>query len=308
VTGTPAGSEPAGDLPSDARRWVAATLAHGEAIETVAVVPGATTSDVYRVTTRSASGSMRRLVLRWYRAGPSVIGEPLAVAREAAALRVLAASVVPAPVLIATLDDQPLTAAGVLMSELPGRPRFDLPDPAALRDVLAAIHAVDPAPMAGHRYRGYHEDARLDRPVWWQDRMAWERAAAQTSTARPTTPDSFIHRDFHPGNLLWVEGRLAGVVDWVNACVGPPGIDDAHCRLNLALLWGPEWDDDALPGDPAWDIEAAFGILDWDGDANDRWPGVIPSALVAMGAPLVDATTSRQRLEAFVRRALARLG
>ena len=308
MTAMAAGTETRDGLPPDARGWLAATLGADEIIDTVAVLPGATSSDVYGVTTRSAAGETRRLVLRWFRSGPAAIGEPLAVAREAAALRALAGSAVPAPVLIATLDEEPSVAAGVLMSELPGRPRFDLPDPAAVRDVLAAIHAVDPAPMAGHRYRGYHEDARLDRPVWWQDRPAWERAALRTSTARPTAPDGFIHRDFHPGNLLWVDGRLAGVVDWVSACVGPAGIDDAHCRLNLALLWGPDRADDALPGDPAWDIEAAFGILDWDGDANDRWPGAIPSALVALGAPPVDAVTTRRRLEAFVRRALARLG
>jgi len=308
MTALPAGTESPDGLPPDAHAWLAATLGSDEAIGTVAALPGATSSDVYSVTTRSATGSTRRLVLRWFRAGPAAIGEPLAVAREAAALRALAGSDVPAPVLIATLDTDPSVAAGVLMSELPGRPRFDLPDPAAVRDVLAAIHAVDPAPMAAHHYRGFHEDARLDRPIWWQDRPAWERATARTSTARPTAPDRFIHRDFHPGNLLWVDERLTGVVDWVNACVGPAGIDDAHCRLNLALLWGPERADDALPGDPAWDIEAAFGILDWEGDANDRWPGAMPIALVDLGAPTVDAATTRRRLETFVRRALARLG
>jgi aminoglycoside phosphotransferase (APT) family kinase protein len=308
MTATMPAAEPPDGLPSDAHGWLALTLGADEAIDTVAVLPGATSSDVYSLTTRTAAGSTRRLVLRWYPAGPAAIGEPLAVAREAAALRALAGSGVPAPILIATLDDEPSTPAGVLMSELPGRPRFDLPDPGGVRDVLAAIHAVDPAPMAGHRYRGYHEDARLDRPVWWQDRPAWERAATRTSTARPAAPDRFIHRDFHPGNLLWVDGRLAGVVDWVGACVGPAGIDVAHCRLNLALLWGPERADDALPGDPAWDIEAAFGILDWEGDANDRWPGAIPSALVALGALPVDAATTRRRLERFVRLALARLG
>ena len=63
-----------------------------------------------------------------------------------------------------------------------------------------------------------------------------------------------------------------------------------------------------MPGDPAWDIEAAFGALDWEGDANERWPGAIPAALAAMGAPRVEADLARPRLEEFVRRALARLG
>jgi hypothetical protein len=38
--------------------------------------------------------------------------------------------------------------------------------------------------------------------------------------------------------VLWQEGRISGIVDWVNACHGPAGIDVGHCRLNLALLMG----------------------------------------------------------------------
>ena len=53
---------------------------------------------------------------------------------------------------------------------------------------------------------------------------------------RPT----FIHRDFHPGNVLWSRGRASGVVDWANACRGPRGCDLAHCRGNLIDLGGPE--------------------------------------------------------------------
>ncbi len=131
----------------------------------------------------------------------------------------------------------------------------------------------------------------------------------QTTTARPTGPDAFIHRDFHPANLLWVDGRLTGVVDWVNACVGPAGVDTAHCRVNLAILWGAEAADRQLPGDPAWDVEAAMGALDWgEGrDASD-WPGSGLASLAELGAPLVDPATARDRLEGFLGRALASLG
>ena len=271
-------------------------------------MPGATSSDVFVVTTRLRDGSSRRLVLRWYSDDRAADRDPDAVAREVVALDALLGAGIPAPTLIAALDDGSTAAAGVLMSELRGRPLFDLPDPGAIRDVLTAIHAIDPAPLARFRYRGYHEDARLDRPSWWQDRSAWERAVTRTSTARPSGPDTFIHRDFHPGNLLWSSGRFQGVVDWVNACVGPAAVDAAHCRVNLALLFGPERADETIAGDPAWDIELALGILDWEDRANDHWPGAVPSALAALGAPSVDVTTARWRLEAFVGRALAELG
>jgi aminoglycoside phosphotransferase (APT) family kinase protein len=56
----------------------------------------------------------------------------------------------------------------------------------------------------------------------------------------------FLHRDFHPGNLLWVEERLTGVVDWVSACAGPPEEDIGHCRANLAIRLGQDWADEFL--------------------------------------------------------------
>ncbi|GGA54207.1 hypothetical protein GCM10007416_29250 [Kroppenstedtia guangzhouensis] len=51
---------------------------------------------------------------------------------------------------------------------------------------------------------------------------------------------AFIHRDFHPANILWEEDRISGVVDWVNAYRGPAEVDVAHCRIKLALMVGLE--------------------------------------------------------------------
>jgi aminoglycoside phosphotransferase (APT) family kinase protein len=45
-----------------------------------------------------------------------------------------------------------------------------------------------------------------------------------------------IHRDFHPGNVLWRSGRVSGIVDWQDMSVGPASVDAAWCRLNL-LAW-----------------------------------------------------------------------
>ena len=56
----------------------------------------------------------------------------------------------------------------------------------------------------------------------------------------PESPLVFMHRDFHPGNLLWDGEDLAGIVDWAVARLGPPGADLAHTRANLALVDGPE--------------------------------------------------------------------
>jgi aminoglycoside phosphotransferase (APT) family kinase protein len=48
-------------------------------------------------------------------------------------------------------------------------------------------------------------------------------------------PTALLHGDFWPGNLLWREGRLAGIIDWEDAARGDPLIDLAVSRLDL--LW-----------------------------------------------------------------------
>jgi hypothetical protein len=71
-------------------------------------------------------------------------------------------------------------------------------------------------------------------------------------------------------DVLWVRGRLSGVVDWQWACVGPRSIDPAHCRLNL-FHYSPTMADDVrtvweqrsgLSFDPWADLASIIGTLD----------------------------------------------
>ena len=71
----------------------------------------------------------------------------------------------------------------------------------------------------------------------------------------------FLHRDFHPGNLLWNEGMLSGVVDWPFSCRGPQGVDVAHARWNLALVDGVVAADQFLSAYR--DLEPAYSHHPW---------------------------------------------
>ena len=107
-------------------------------------------------------------------------------------------------------------------------------------------------------------------PSWWQSAEVWNSAQEITRREPDYTP-RFIHRDYHPVNVLWTGERISGVVDWINACMGPVGIDLAHCRLNLALMYGQTIADQVLHAyithnetyrhDPYWDLEDALGAL-----------------------------------------------
>ncbi len=56
----------------------------------------------------------------------------------------------------------------------------------------------------------------------------------------PSYEGAFLHRDFHLGNLLWQDGQVSGVVDWVETSWGPRALDVAHCSTYLAMLHDPE--------------------------------------------------------------------
>jgi aminoglycoside phosphotransferase (APT) family kinase protein len=236
------------------------------------------------------------LVLRWYAGGTFLLDEPDALRREVAALTILGNTPVPAPRLVAWSAEPPV----VLMTRLSGGHRLDVADPGAVRGLLEQIHAVDPEPFARWSYRGYHEGVDLPAPVWWRDGGLWDRALRISAAGPPAYEPVFIHRDFHPGNLLWTTDDISGVIDWGNACLGPAAFDLAHYRVNLATLVGPQVADIAFAGDPAWDIEAALGYVDpWSPDARDVWEGPWPQ---------VSASVARDRLEAFIARAVASRG
>jgi aminoglycoside phosphotransferase (APT) family kinase protein len=61
----------------------------------------------------------------------------------------------------------------------------------------------------------------------------WERAFEIFHSPVPAFRPVFIHRDFHPGNVLWQRSAVSGIVDWQAASIGAASVDVAHCRGNL---------------------------------------------------------------------------
>ena len=88
-----------------------------------------------------------------------------------------------------------------------------------------------------------------------------------------------LHGDYWPGNTLWLDGRLAAIVDWENGASGDPLADLGNARMEMAMLFGtaakedltsqyralmPDLDVSALPH---WDLYAALRpagtVTDW---------------------------------------------
>lgn len=238
-------------------------------------------------------GVRRKLVLRRYIDLEWLQLEPDLAEREARVLQLLEhADGIRAPRLVAVDPyGEQLGWPTILMTRLPGREQWVPPSIERFAAVAPQIHALPAAP--GFRsYRPYYDFSTMKPPDWSSQPKLWERAYAVAEGAKVDLAAScFIQRDHHAGNVLWSYGRVSGVVDWVEACLGPPAVDFAHARVNLVAQIGmsavrryarcPD-----VTIDPLWDVVDACDC------GSDGLPG--PNA--------------RAGLESFVAEALAELG
>jgi aminoglycoside phosphotransferase (APT) family kinase protein len=206
----------------------------------------------------------RELVLRrWARPGWDDDDPDLTAAREALVLERLNGTAVPAPELVAAdVDAAECDVPALLMTRVPGAPFEGRPPLGPMLDVLAEIHAIDHDGIPP--YRRYYEPTRLRAPLWANDRWLWERAIAVAHEDPPELPERFIHRDFHPGNILWRGAKIAGVVDWTTGSRGPAAVDLGHLRWNLAVDYGSRVADAVLPHaehHPYYDIVTTLDVI-----------------------------------------------
>ncbi|MGW2747644.1 alpha/beta fold hydrolase [Streptomyces sp. NPDC001450] len=227
------------------RRWVAGRLPQGRTVADSRPLSGGWSSQMRGLTLDDGE----ELVLRTFVKPFFRRHAPGLLSREAAVLGLLAGQEgVPAPALVAVdATGEHCDHPSLLMTRLPGLVRVDDEDPEALDrrlDLLAAqlvrIHAVVPK----ERPRPYQ--------AWTSPELArtagggmWERAVDVIRRDPPPYQGRFLHRDYHPGNVLFTGAgdglRVTGVVDWVETSWGPADLDVAHCSTALALLHGPAY-------------------------------------------------------------------
>ncbi|MCQ0022785.1 phosphotransferase [Streptomyces somaliensis DSM 40738] len=234
-------------VPGATRAWVEGWLAAGESVVDAVPLRGGWTSEMRRLEVEGPGGR-RSLVLRSFVRPFYVRHAEGLLNREADVLRLLARTDVPAARLVAVDATAGHCAhPSLLMSLLPGAVRVDDAGAERRGGLLAArlvdVHRVAVAAQERPRpYQAWTSPERVAPPAGTERPGLWRRAVDVIRREAPAHRGCFLHRDFHPGNVLFAgdgEGtRISGVVDWVETSWGPADLDVAHCSTALALLHG----------------------------------------------------------------------
>jgi len=106
---------------------------------------------------------------------------------------------------------------------------------AQLHRITSADFALAFLPQQTTRYK--------DRPLALDLSLGEGRIRDALEAARPLPQRNrpmLLHGDYWPGNILWRDGKLVGVIDWEDACVGDPLSDVGNCRLEILWAYGAE--------------------------------------------------------------------
>lgn len=302
------------ELTEAVRDWVEQQFGAETVIQKAEQLKGSTSSTLHQISCLSG-GVERQVVVRQFDNREWLEEEPDLARHEAESLRIAKESGVPSPEVIAyEEDDRAYGVPVVLMTKLNGRVELSPQNQRGwlkeLARALAAINKVE-APEFKRKYFPYSNLADPVLPEWSRVPDVWGKVIQFVKATKQANEVCLIHRDFHPTNVLWENGRVSGVVDWVNASRGPAGVDVGHCRVNLALLYGVDQADAFLEAyreergaafsyTPYWDIAAVLDFL--CGERPQVYPG-----WAAFGMTGLTDAVMEERLDAYVSSLLKRM-
>lgn len=292
--------------PNRALDWASATI--GAPVVDVEPLTGGMSTGIHLLVTAAGDKVVMRRFLNQHWLGI----DPHLAQREAAVLRALEPTPVPAPAYVGVDPyGEVCGAPTVLMGFVPGR-RTVLDDLDAyaceLAHGMALVHDVAPPDIEGLPDVRRQVEATIGEettnrhgatptPAFWAlvregvDAVSWPAPV-------------LLHDDFHPGNVLFDRGRLRAIVDWPLAAAGPPACDVSFCRLDAGMMLGLEVADAVLG---AYEAETGARLEDigwWDLFAASRAETDLDVWTESFaGLAEVDVATVAGRFDEFVRQA-----
>jgi len=209
---------------------------------------GAVSSKVTCIEVRGAGGFRCTLVLRQYGAA-SLRAEPRVAGNEYRLLKLLSAAGLPVPrPVLADESGAIVPGSCLLMVYIDGERVHNPADlPSFARQLAAALAAVHDCgltradvpflPDIGDRVSDELETGPRAREGVVPETAIRSALRASWPPHQVNTP-VVLHGDYWPGNVLWRDGRLVGLIDWEEAAFGDPLADLANIRLEIAWHFG----------------------------------------------------------------------
>lgn len=192
-------------------------------------------------------GETRRLVVRQHGAA-DLAHNPRIADDEFRLLRALHAAGLPVPEPYYAAGREILGTPCLVVAYIEGAPFFAPPDVtdfvAQMAAQLARIHGADAAEVAFLPSASAKAAAKVgEGPAKTDESLDERRIRGLLQNTWPplqANADVTLHGDYWPGNLLWRNGKLVGVIDWEDAMIGDPLADLANTRLELLWALGIE--------------------------------------------------------------------
>lgn len=186
---------------------------------------------------------IKELVLKVYNNTLWLRREPYIPRNEAKVLSFLAEERIRSPKFLGLYKGNTPT---LLMSKLKGQPYFNSNlsqrELTLAADYLFKIHSLDVSKYVKklNPYRPHYFDFQeyITIPKWTRKKIEWKKAIEIYFSRTDFSGRHLVHRDYHPGNILYHENNISGIVDWATSCAGNPLADLGHMRFNLFLDQG----------------------------------------------------------------------
>jgi len=279
------------------------------------LLPGASAAQVTAIDVEEAGGRRRTLVLRQYGAA-NLLADPHAAQTEYRLLSLLSGAGLPVPKPYYADESGSFVPGPCLLQDFIHGDRVDEPSDLVeftrqLATTLAAVHSAGIA----RAEVAFLTDVRdtvannLGTGSAHPNELLSETAVRASLTKRwppaELNEPVVLHGDFWPGNVLWRDGKVVGVIDWEDAQFGDPLADLAITRQELFWFLGADaadlFTDEYLAERrtvdatmlPVWDLRAALRAT--------AFP------LESWGMPAAQVASMRAALREFIASAFTRL-
>jgi aminoglycoside phosphotransferase (APT) family kinase protein len=214
-----------------------ASLSPGATVVSTRALCGGISAKMVEVEFRTPLGEVGRLVAR----KPVRRDDPHSAPREFATLVAIHAAGVPCPrPRYLEPSDSEASRPLMLLDHIDGTTHFRPKDLSAfLHRYAAALAGLHRVGTAGLNLE--HEGLSLDepRPTLNAAMREPEVLAALAALPVPAQGKAVVcHGDFWPGNVLWRDEHVVGIIDWEEAHLGHPLTDVSIARLDLWFLFG----------------------------------------------------------------------